>query len=176
MDQTVVNTARIVGTFGYMSPEYVTHGQFSMKSDVYSFGVLILEIISGKKNSSFYQMDGLVNNLVTYVWKLWEKKALPELVDPGIREDCKSDEVIRYIHIGLLCVQENPTDRPTMSRIHQMLTNSSITLPVPLPPGFFFRNGPESNPLAQRLEPGQSSSKSFACSIDEATITDVNPR
>jgi len=50
-----------------MSPEYVTHGQFSMKSDVYSFGVLILEIISGKKNSSFYQMDGLVNNLVTYV-------------------------------------------------------------------------------------------------------------
>ncbi|KAL1212298.1 Cysteine-rich receptor-like protein kinase 18 [Cardamine amara subsp. amara] len=176
MDQTVANTTRVVGTFGYMSPEYVTHGQFSMKSDVYSFGVLILEIISGKKNSSFYQMDGLVNNLVTYVWKLWEKKALPELVDPGIRKDCKSDEVIRYIHIGLLCVQENPTDRPTMSRIHQMLTNSSITLPVPLPPGFFFRNGPESNPLAQRLEPGQSSSKSFACSVDEATITDVNPR
>ena len=50
-----------------MPPEYVANGQFSAKSDVYSFGVLILEIISGKKNSSFYQMEGLVNNLVTYV-------------------------------------------------------------------------------------------------------------
>ncbi|XP_024013897.1 cysteine-rich receptor-like protein kinase 17 isoform X3 [Eutrema salsugineum] len=170
MDQTVANTARIVGTFGYMSPEYVTHGQFSTKSDVYSFGVLILEIISGRKNSSFYQMDGLVNNLVTYVWRLWENKSLLELVDTGIRDDCIKDEVIRYTHIGLLCVQENPVDRPTLSTIHQMLTNSSITLPVPLPPGFFFGNGPRS--LANGLEPAQPSN----CSVDKATITDVNPR
>nr|AAM98174.1 protein kinase-like protein [Arabidopsis thaliana] len=176
VDQTVANTARVVGTFGYMSPEYVTHGQFSMKSDVYSFGVLILEIISGKKNSSFYQMDGLVNNLVTYVWKLWENKTMHELIDPFIKEDCKSDEVIRYVHIGLLCVQENPADRPTMSTIHQVLTTSSITLPVPQPPGFFFRNGPGSNPSSQGMVPGQSSSKSFTSSVDEATITQVNPR
>ncbi|EFH43974.1 hypothetical protein ARALYDRAFT_492542 [Arabidopsis lyrata subsp. lyrata] len=176
VDQIVANTGRVVGTFGYMSPEYVTHGQFSMKSDVYSFGVLILEIISGKKNSSFYQMDGLVNNLVTYVWKLWENKSLHELIDPVIKEDCKSDEVIRYIHIGLLCVQENPADRPTMSTIHQVLTTSSITLPVPQPPGFFFRNGPGSNPSSQGLVPGQSSSKSFTSSVDEATITYVTPR
>ena len=50
-----------------MSPEYAMYGQFSMKSDVYSFGVLVLEIISGKKNSSIYQMDGTAGNLVTYV-------------------------------------------------------------------------------------------------------------
>ncbi|WZY89686.1 hypothetical protein YC2023_046421 [Brassica napus] len=174
VDQTVANTARVVGTFGYMPPEYVTHGQFSTKSDVYSFGVLILEIISGRKNSSFYQMDGLVNNLVTYVWRLWENKSLIELVDNGIKEDCKRDEVIRYIHIGMLCVQENPVDRPTLSTIHQMLTNSSVNLPRP--PGFFFGNGPRSNPFAHGLEPGQSSSKSIPCSVDEATITDVTPR
>lgn len=52
---------------GYMSPEYAMYGQFSMKSDVYSFGVLVLEIISGKKNSSINQIDGTVGNLVTYV-------------------------------------------------------------------------------------------------------------
>jgi len=53
---------------GYMSPEYAMYGQFSMKSDVYSFGVLVLEIISGKKNSNVYQMDGTsAGNLVTYV-------------------------------------------------------------------------------------------------------------
>ncbi|XP_048612374.1 cysteine-rich receptor-like protein kinase 17 isoform X1 [Brassica napus] len=176
VDQTVANTARVVGTFGYMPPEYVTHGQFSTKSDVYSFGVLILEIISGRKNSSFYQMDGLVNNLVTYVWRLWENESLIELVDNGIKEDCKRDEVIRYIHIGMLCVQENPVDRPTLSTIYQMLTNSSVTLPVPRTPGFFFGNGPRSNPSAHGLEPGQSSSKSIPCSVDEATITDVTPR
>lgn len=101
---------------------------------------------------------------------------MPDLVDPCIREDCKIDEVTRYIHIGLLCVQENPADRPTMSTIHQMLTTSSITLPIPLPPGFFFKNEPRSTPIAQALEPGQSSSKSFTCSVDEATITDVIPR
>ncbi|RID50412.1 hypothetical protein BRARA_H01142, partial [Brassica rapa] len=176
INQTVANTSKVVGTFGYMPPEYVANGQFSTKSDVYSFGVLILEIISGKKNSSFYQMEGLVNNLVTYVWRLWENKSLHELVDPCIREDCKSDEVIRYIHIGLLCVQENPADRPTMSTIHQMLTTSSIALPVPLPPGFFCSNEPRLTPLAQGFEPGHSNSKSFTCSVDEATITDIIPR
>jgi serine/threonine protein kinase len=53
----------------YMSPEYAMHGQYSMKSDIYSFGVLVLEIISGKKNSGVYQMDetSTAGNLVTYV-------------------------------------------------------------------------------------------------------------
>jgi len=49
-----------------MSPEYAINGQFSVKSDVYSFGVLVLEIISGKKNSSFYDTD-VSRNLVSYV-------------------------------------------------------------------------------------------------------------
>ena len=51
---------------GYMSPEYAMHGQFSVKSDVYSFGVLIFEIITGKKNSSFYQSD-CAEDLLSYV-------------------------------------------------------------------------------------------------------------
>lgn len=51
---------------GYMPPEYALHGHFSVKSDVYSYGVLILEIISGKKNSSFYQSD-YANDLLSYV-------------------------------------------------------------------------------------------------------------
>uniref|UniRef100_A0A0D3A5I1 Protein kinase domain-containing protein n=1 Tax=Brassica oleracea var. oleracea TaxID=109376 RepID=A0A0D3A5I1_BRAOL len=67
IDQTKANTRRVVGTYGYMSPEYAMYGHFSMKSDVYSFGVLVLEIISGKKNSSLYQMDDSAGNLVTYI-------------------------------------------------------------------------------------------------------------
>jgi serine/threonine protein kinase len=67
VDQSQANTRRIAGTFGYMSPEYAMRGHFSMKSDVYSFGVLVLEIISGKKNSSFYNIDDSGSNLVTHV-------------------------------------------------------------------------------------------------------------
>ncbi|XP_022845861.1 cysteine-rich receptor-like protein kinase 25 isoform X5 [Olea europaea var. sylvestris] len=65
VDQSQGNTSRIVGTYGYMSPEYAMHGQFSVKSDVFSFGILILEIISGRKNSSFYQSDG-AEDLISY--------------------------------------------------------------------------------------------------------------
>ncbi|KAF3591960.1 hypothetical protein DY000_02027135 [Brassica cretica] len=174
MDQTEANTGRVVGTVGYMPPEYVANGQFSMKSDVYSFGVLILEIIGGKKNSSFHQIDGSLRNLVTYVWRLWNNESLLELLDPAVGENYDKNEVTRCIHIGLLCVQENPADRPTMSTIFQMLTNTSITLHVPQPPGFFFRDG--ANPLAEGLTIGQSSIMSFACSVDDASITSVNPR
>ncbi|KAL0834713.1 hypothetical protein Bca101_086602 [Brassica carinata] len=177
VDQTEANTGRVVGTFGYMSPEYVANGQFSMKSDVYSFGVLTLEIIVGKKNSSFHQIDNSVGNLVTYVWRLWNNESLLELMDPAMGENYDKDEVTRCIHIGLLCVQENPADRPTMSTVFQMLTNTSITLPVPQPPGFFFRVRSDLNPLADSLESGPSkSTMSFTCSIDDASITNVNPR
>ncbi|KAG5406776.1 hypothetical protein IGI04_012895 [Brassica rapa subsp. trilocularis] len=120
---------------GYMSPEYVIHGQFSMKSDVYSFGVLVLEIITGRKNSSFYERDG-AHNLVTYAWRLWTNKSELDLVDPVIVDNCQMSEVVRCIHIGLLCVQEDPIERPTFSTILMMLISNNVILPVPQQPGF----------------------------------------
>ncbi|XP_020873350.1 cysteine-rich receptor-like protein kinase 13 isoform X2 [Arabidopsis lyrata subsp. lyrata] len=134
MDQTRANTRRIVGTEGYMPPEYRIDGQFSMKSDVYSYGVLVLEIICGKKNRNFCPP---APNLA---WRLWRDGAPLELVDPIISENCPTEEVIRCIHIALLCVQENPTDRPDISIIMSMLTSNSVILPVPEPPGFFISN------------------------------------
>ncbi|XP_052885627.1 cysteine-rich receptor-like protein kinase 25 isoform X3 [Gossypium arboreum] len=65
VDQTQETTKRVVGTYGYMSPEYAMHGQFSVKSDVFSFGVLVLEIISGKRNSNFYRTDA-ADDLISY--------------------------------------------------------------------------------------------------------------
>ncbi|KAK3431829.1 hypothetical protein EUGRSUZ_E03785 [Eucalyptus grandis] len=58
VNQTQASTNKIVGTFGYMSPEYAMHGEFSVKSDVYSFGILLIEIICGKKNNFYHQLDG----------------------------------------------------------------------------------------------------------------------
>ncbi|KAL1201615.1 Cysteine-rich receptor-like protein kinase 15 [Cardamine amara subsp. amara] len=160
MDQTQANTSRIVGTFGYMSPEYAIHGQFSVKSDVYSFGVLVLEIISGKKNSSFYETDG-THDLVTYAWRLWSNGTALDLVDPIIIDNCQKSQVDRCIHIGLLCVQEDPVERPILSTILMMLTSNTVTLPLPRQPGFFVQSRPEN----AQLDIDQSTG-----SIDDASV------
>ncbi|KAF3601634.1 hypothetical protein F2Q69_00033829 [Brassica cretica] len=171
IDQTQANTRRVVGTYGYMSPEYAMYGHFSMKSDVYSFGVLVLEIISGKKNSSLYQMDDSAGNLVTYSWRLWSNGLLLGLVDPSFQDDYQTNEITRCIHIALLCVQEEAEDRPTMSAVVQMLTTSSIALAKPRPPGFFFRSRDE-----EVEKVGPSTHTSALCSVDDASITSVAPR
>ncbi|CAG7862536.1 unnamed protein product [Brassica rapa] len=106
VDQTEDMTGRVVGTFGYMPPEYVTHGQYSTKSDVYSFGVLVLEIVCGKKNSSFCQVDDSGGNLVTHAWRLWNNESPLDTIDPAIGESYEKDEVIRCIHIGLFSFQD----------------------------------------------------------------------
>ncbi|THU47018.1 hypothetical protein C4D60_Mb09t11080 [Musa balbisiana] len=65
-EQTQGMTSRVVGTFGYMAPEYVIHGQFSIKSDVFSFGVLVLEILTGRKNSTACSPEN-TEDLLSYV-------------------------------------------------------------------------------------------------------------
>ncbi|KAL5579018.1 hypothetical protein UlMin_011460 [Ulmus minor] len=178
VDQTQGNTKRIVGTYGYMSPEYAMHGQFSVKSDVFSFGVLILEILSGKKNTSFYQSHG-GGDLLSFVWEHWRKGTPLELLDPTIRHSCSRNEVIRCIHMGLLCVQENPTLRPTMVTIVLMLNSYSVTLPLPQQPAFFYRNKARtsSSSSTMEMESDQSTTKSIAWSVNEdSMITEVYPR
>ncbi|XVF27803.1 hypothetical protein REPUB_Repub14bG0140200 [Reevesia pubescens] len=165
VDQTQANTRRIVGTFGYMSPEYAMHGKFSMKSDVFSLGVLILEIISGKKNSSFYKSE-CADDLLSYSWKHWRDGTPLELVDSNLRENCSRNEVIRCIHIALLCVQENPANRPTMTRVALMLDSYSVSLPLPQKPSSFLCSRIAS-PRATGLE---------QLSDNEVSITELDPR
>ncbi|XP_010057978.2 cysteine-rich receptor-like protein kinase 25 [Eucalyptus grandis] len=173
VDQTQANTNKIVGTFGYMSPEYAMHGQFSVKSDVYSFGVLLLELISGKKNSSFYQSDGS-EDLASYAWKNWRDGTPLEVLDPAIGDSYSRDEVLRCLHIGLLCVQEDPMDRPTMANIVLMLNSYSVSLALPQQPALFFRSRTETS--MKELESDQSASRSTPVSINEMSVTEVYPR
>ncbi|XP_038689939.1 cysteine-rich receptor-like protein kinase 25 isoform X1 [Tripterygium wilfordii] len=132
-NQIEANTKRVVGTYGYMAPEYAMEGLFSVKSDVYSFGILMLEIISGQKNRGFYQLENS-QGLLSYAWKLWiEGKGL-ELIDPDIVSTFPISDALRWINIALLCVQDDPADRPTMSNVALMLGSNSVTLPKPLAP------------------------------------------
>ncbi|XP_031392644.1 putative receptor-like protein kinase At4g00960 isoform X2 [Punica granatum] len=157
VNQTQGTASKIAGTLGYMPPEYVRAGQFSVKSDVYSFGMLVLEIMSGKKNSSFGHPDN-AEGLPSYAWKHWTDGTPMEVLDPILRDPCKRNEVIRCIHMSLLCVQQNPADRPTMSTIDNMHKNYTVTLPDPQPPAFGFygpniieNNGDERAPSANKL-------------------------
>uniref|UniRef100_A0A6N2MCS2 non-specific serine/threonine protein kinase n=1 Tax=Salix viminalis TaxID=40686 RepID=A0A6N2MCS2_SALVM len=115
---------------GYMSLEYVVFGKFSIKSDVFSFGVMLLEILSGKKNNSFYQQNPPLT-LIGYVWELWRQDKALEIVDP-------SRESLKCIRIGLRCVQEDAMDRPLMLAVVFMLS-SEIDIPCPKQPAFQFR-------------------------------------
>ncbi|XXG69361.1 hypothetical protein AAC387_Pa06g2248 [Persea americana] len=129
-NQGVANTKKVIGTYGYMAPEYAMHGRFSMKSDVFSFGVLLLEILSGKKNSRSYLAEN-AQSLLAYAWRLWCDGKMTELIDPILIDSCPMDEVLKFVHIGLLCIQEDATDRPTMSSVVLMLGSKSVTLPHP---------------------------------------------
>jgi serine/threonine protein kinase len=167
-NQSEANTNRVVGTYGYMAPEYAMEGLFSIKSDVFSFGVLLLEIISGKKNCGFYLSEH-GHNLLTYTWNLWCKgEGKLELMDPLIVESCVEAEVLKCIQIGLLCVQEDPADRPTMSSVVHMLGSDIATLPQPTQPTFSVKR--------LVLKSCQFSPNVNVVSVNELTISNVSPR
>ncbi|WCJ20322.1 cysteine-rich RLK (RECEPTOR-like protein kinase) 8 [Euphorbia peplus] len=177
IDQTQDDTNRIVGTFGYMAPEYVRRGHFSVKSDVFSFGVLILEIVSGQKNTGF-RIGEEEEHLLTYAWRNWNEGTTLDLMDPSIREGSRS-EMMRCIHIGLLCVQESEANRPTMTQIITMLSSNSITLIVPSKPAFFLHAdplGPVSSVGSTVTESDLSKSGDVNVTINEASITQLYPR
>ncbi|XP_077245928.1 uncharacterized protein LOC143885616 [Tasmannia lanceolata] len=149
-NQTQANTNRVVGTYGYMSPEYASHGLFSVKSDVFSFGVILLEIISGKKNTSFYLSEHALT-LLEHAWQLWiEDKGL-DLMDKSVSEACNTSEVLKCIQVGLLCVQEDAIDRPTMASVVAMFVSENATLPIPKKPAFLIRSLPKTDPSSSRL-------------------------
>ncbi|KAH7660840.1 S-receptor-like serine/threonine-protein kinase protein [Dioscorea alata] len=132
--ETMIKTRKVVGTYGYMAPEYTLDGVFSMKSDVFSFGVLILEIISGQRNRILLSNPHLY--LLGKAWRLWNEGKVLDLLDPLIGNSFSVTQVMRCINIGLLCVQEKPEDRPIMSSVVIMLGNDDAPLLEPKEPGF----------------------------------------
>ncbi|GMN61957.1 hypothetical protein TIFTF001_031044 [Ficus carica] len=136
-DQIEGKTNRVVGTYGYMAPEYVSNGRFSIKSDVFSFGMTVLEIVSGKRCTSFSrQKEDLT--LTGYAWTLMQQGMATELRDSCLRDsDHNLLEVLRCIHVGLLCVQQRAADRPSMSSVVVMLSSDCHVLPYPNRPAYF---------------------------------------
>ncbi|GJW78588.1 G-type lectin S-receptor-like serine/threonine-protein kinase [Tanacetum coccineum] len=157
---TYAKTKKVVGTYGYIFPEYAVHGRFSIKSDVFSFGVMVLEIISGKKNREFSH-EGHRDNLLGHAWRLYKENKSVEIMCESLRSSCVITEVLRSIHVALLCVQHHAEDRPTMLSVVLMLV-SETALPEPNQPAFFTD---QSCPQLKNLP-----------SVNECTITLLNAR
>ncbi|XP_062187729.1 cysteine-rich receptor-like protein kinase 6 [Phragmites australis] len=137
-DQSRDVTNRVVGTYGYMAPEYAMRGHYSIKSDVFSFGVLILEIVAGRRNCGSYDSEQY-DHLLSSVWEHWTMGTVAEIMDSSLSSHSSADQMLKCIHIGLLCVQHNPADRPMMSTVNRMLSSSTVPLQAPSRPAFCFQ-------------------------------------
>ncbi|KAM4110553.1 hypothetical protein ACB094_03G203600 [Castanea mollissima] len=146
-----INTTKVIGTYGYMAPEYALDGVFSIKTDVFSFGIVLLEIISGKKNTGFYRSEQAMS-LIGYAWRLWTENKVLDLIDQTLHESCNVENFMKCVNVGLLCIQEDPIDRPTMSNVVTMLDSETATVATPKQPAFVLRRGQSSTSSSSRPE------------------------
>ncbi|XP_009334010.3 probable leucine-rich repeat receptor-like serine/threonine-protein kinase At3g14840 isoform X2 [Pyrus x bretschneideri] len=118
-DNTHIST-RIAGTFGYMAPEYAMRGYLTDKADVYSFGILVLEIVSGRNNTS-YRTKAECFYLLDWATLLKAQGNLLDLVDPRLGSNFNKKEMMVTINVALLCSSVTSAVRPTMSSVVSML-------------------------------------------------------
>ncbi|KAL6001664.1 hypothetical protein ACLOJK_007404 [Asimina triloba] len=177
-DQTGVNT-RVAGTkvmvqitrlmdlsfasSGYMAPEYAMHGQLSVKADVFSYGVVVLELITGRKNSTF-NGNAEAQNLLEWAWKLYKKGRGHDIIDPALASAAVNAEQVSFcIQMGLLCTQADPKPRPTMRQVMLMLSKKPATLDEPMRPGH-----PGSRYRRPRKQEGSSAAIGSTCNGSNA--------
>ncbi|KAM3406893.1 hypothetical protein ACQJBY_000754 [Aegilops geniculata] len=134
-DQTHLSTG-LAGTFGYMAPEYIVHGQLTEKADIYSYGVLVLEIVTGRKNHNSVASSAEGLSLMSQLWKHYNAGTLMEILDPNLRDQCSEAEALKVFQVGLLCAQASPNLRPPMWKVVEMLGSADRVLPRPTEPPF----------------------------------------
>ncbi|KAK9063457.1 hypothetical protein SSX86_017327 [Deinandra increscens subsp. villosa] len=138
-DMSHISTA-IAGTLGYMAPEYLALGQLTEKADVYSYGILLLEVVTGKQNNGSKNSE-YSESLVTIAWRHFQEGTVEEILDPNLMFNTYTNlnfkkEAIKVVHVGLLCTQEAPALRPSISMALKMLVKDDEPLPPPSNPPF----------------------------------------
>ncbi|KAM0848182.1 hypothetical protein ACQ4PT_054518 [Festuca glaucescens] len=180
-DRPSTITSQVVGTLGYMAPEYAVLGHLSVKLDVYSFGVLVLEIVTGRKNTDVFGESAVEepSNLLSYVWDQWLKGTAVQTMDPLL--DCEvteENEALKCIHLGLLCVQENPADRPTMLDVLVMLHGHVSSFESPSKPAFTYAYGDQSSldDTVSGSDPGARRAGEVVPSVNGMSVSEFQPR
>ncbi|KAL2480239.1 Protein kinase protein with adenine nucleotide alpha hydrolase-like domain [Abeliophyllum distichum] len=111
---------RIIGTFGYLAPEYVQSGQVTEKADVYSFGIVMVELVTGRKAVDITRPKGQ-QCLIEWARPLLKENAISKLIDPRLQNCYLEQEVQDMLRCASLCLQQDPHARPRMSQVLRML-------------------------------------------------------
>ncbi|KAI3422902.1 Protein kinase domain-containing protein [Psidium guajava] len=115
---------RVIGTFGYLAPEYAQSGQITEKADVYSFGVVLVELVTGRKAMDIKRPKGQ-QCLTEWARPLLERRSIGELIDPNLKNCYSEQEVLRMLRCASLCIRRDPQLRPRMSQVLRMLESDT---------------------------------------------------
>ncbi len=121
------HTSLLAGTLGYLAPELPHTCKATKNTDVYSFGILSLEVACGRPVFSPIAPQSRTL-LLDYVWQEHKKKSIVNVVDPRLEMDFVEEEVLRVLHVGLLCCHPDPAARPSMRLVNQYL-NGYVSMP-----------------------------------------------
>ncbi|XP_057733378.1 inactive protein kinase SELMODRAFT_444075-like [Arachis stenosperma] len=116
---------RVIGTFGYLAPEYAQSGQITEKADVYSFGVVLVELVTGRKAVDLTRPKGQ-QCLTEWARPLLEEYAIEELIDPRLGNQYLENEVYCMLHAASLCIRRDPHSRPRMSQVLRILDGDMV--------------------------------------------------
>nr|AKV93676.1 clade VII lectin receptor kinase [Nicotiana benthamiana] len=119
----VANTTRVVGTVGYLAPEFVKTGRASTQTDVFGYGVLVLEVMCGRRP---IEEDGKPP-LLDWLWELMRRGELINAFDRRLRtsQDFNEEEALRVLQLGMICASLDPKGRPTMRQVVKFFERNS---------------------------------------------------
>lgn len=140
---------RVIGTFGYLAPEYAQSGQITEKADVYSFGVVLVELVTGRKAVDINRPKGQ-QCLTEWARPLLEEYAIDELVDPCLENQYSEQEVYCMLYAASLCIRRDPHARPRMSQVLRILEGDMF-----LDSNFISTPGYDTGSRSGRLWPDQ---------------------
>ncbi|XP_057515409.1 wall-associated receptor kinase-like 1 isoform X2 [Amaranthus tricolor] len=129
IEQTHVTTC-VIGTYGYLDPEYFQSNQFTAKSDVYSFGVVLVELITGKKPICPTKDGGWISLAVEFLFHM-ENSRLFDILDARILEEGNEEEFFAFAKLARQCLKMNGKERPTMREVAMVLDEIRSSSHVP---------------------------------------------
>nr|CAD1828562.1 unnamed protein product [Ananas comosus var. bracteatus] len=172
-DQSHLSTG-LAGTFGYMAPEYIVHGQLTEKADIYSYGVLVLEIITGRKNHNSVASSDEGHSLMSLIWQHFNAKTVIELLDPCLQKRCPEEQALKVFQVGLLCAQASPNLRPPMWKVVELLNSESKELPLPSQPPFINVKGTSSKSNSSESPSVVTSSSKSPFSLNQISVSQLD--
>ncbi|KAI0496806.1 hypothetical protein KFK09_023130 [Dendrobium nobile] len=116
---------QVIGSFGYMAPEYTQNVHITEKADVYSFGVVLLELLTGRRAMDIKRPKGQ-HRLTEWIRPLLDKYAIKDLIDPDLRNNYSEQEALCMLHVASLCINRNPHGRPRMSQVLRILEGDCL--------------------------------------------------